>query len=177
MSVNRFCRRLAIVAVAIVFCGMLLHSQISSALVTRGDTLAYWGHPYAALSAYERALQFDRDNVVAADRYAFNAALSRDRALMAKAIMLTDGIVTRNGRVSELLLDRALCFQHLGNFGEASIEFAKAGRLARDPRALMFAALNQRLLRHTDQFRQLLKEAVAVDPAFTPARRDLAVAR
>jgi hypothetical protein len=177
MRARRFSRRLLIVVVAVGLAALLLHPQISAALVTRGDTLAYWGNTRAAMAEYERALLFDRGNVVAADRYAFDASLTRDPKVMARATSLTESLAETNGGIPELLFDRALCFQRLGNYSVASKEFARAGRALHDPRAMMFAALDQRQLRNMHQFRSLLREAVAFDRAFTPASRDLALTK
>ena len=167
-------RSFALVIVALAIATLLLHRQISSALVARGDALAYVGSAAHAGALYARAVWFDRDNGVAVDRLAFRAVLSSDRNDLDTALAVSDAYLDRHPADVAVRMDRALCFQREHAFARAEADFIAVGRRTRDPRALMFAALDARALHHPALARSLLALAVRVDATFLPARRALA---
>jgi tetratricopeptide (TPR) repeat protein len=166
-------RRVAVVVTALVVAAVVLRPQLSSALLTRGDTLAYWGYRQEARRAYERALAFDASNGAAADRLVFDSAVSGDRDAIGEGVAAATRFLALQPHDAAVLMDRAFCYQHLGAYELAADDFYSAGVIARDARALMFAALDKRRLRDDVGSRRLLREAVAVDPRFVPAARAL----
>lgn len=170
-------RRLMLAAFALMTAALLLRTQISSALVTRGDTLSYWGLQQEARNAYARALVFDPANDVAADRFAFNAVTSHERAVIADAVSVLNRALDREPYSSVLRMDRAMAYHQLGNYRPAIADFFVVAKDTRDPRALMFAAFDERRLRRLDASRRLLRQAVALDPDYLPAVRAFAKAQ
>lgn len=167
-------RRALLVFTAIATAALVLHVQLSSALVSRGDALAYSGSTSRALVMYERATWFDRDNGSAADRLAFAAMLSHDPSRLHDGVRIASGFLARHPGDGTLLMDRALCEQRLGTLAAAAKDFERAGRARRDPSAMMFAALDERRLARIERSHVLLEEALAFDPSFAPARQALA---
>ncbi len=174
MSVSTVRGRTVLTTFALIVAGILLRAQLSSALVTRGDSLAYWGERSQARAMYARALVLDRTNRVAADRYAFDASISNNASVIRSGVTVASRYLSRNPDDGILLMDRALCYQHEGTLARAIADFQRAGRIEHDPRAFMFAALDERTLRHSGRARRLLKDAIALDPTFQPARVELA---
>jgi tetratricopeptide (TPR) repeat protein len=174
MMIRHTLRRLALTLLAATIAAVLLRTQLSSALVTRGDALAYWGLQDAARSAYEKALFFDPRNGVATDRFGFSASMTRDSSVLRRCVSVASRYLTKAPGDAAVLMDRALCFQHQRSLGPAIRDFCRAGKASRDARAYMFAALDERALHRSAEARQLLEEALAVNPQFLPARRELA---
>ncbi len=170
MSVSTVSGRILLTTVAILFAALLLRGQLSSALVTRGDALAYWGAHNDARVMYARALAFDETNRIAADRYAFAAAISNNSDAIRGGIEVASRYLTRFPDDGVVLMDRALCYQHQGKLAAAIADFQRSGRIERDPRAFMFAALDERALHHASRARAFFRTAIVVDPQFTPAR-------
>jgi tetratricopeptide (TPR) repeat protein len=168
-------RRIGLIVFAIGVVAFVLRPQLSSALLTRGDALAFWGQASDARRLYARALAFDPNNVVAADRYAFSAAISHDADLSDAGVVIATRTLQHAPHDASLLMDRALCYQHLRRYAEAIADFERSAMTSHDPRALMFAAIDERRLHGERQAHRLLLEAVALDPRFTPARRALEV--
>lgn len=166
-------RSLMLIAVACSATVLFAHRQLSTALVARGDALAYAGSAHA-LDIYRRALTFDATNTVAVDRLAFRALLSHDRAEMSEAVRMTSAVLRFRADASEVRMDRALCLQLLGRYAAALSDFESAGVSQRDPRALLFAADDARKLHRNAQAHRLLLAALVVDPHFGPARLALA---
>ncbi|MBV8639365.1 MAG: hypothetical protein JO322_14895 [Candidatus Eremiobacteraeota bacterium] len=173
MSVSSVTGRVVLATLGIAFATVLLRAQISSALVTRGDGLAYWGDRKEARASYARALFFDETNRVAADRYVFDAALSDDPADFRSGIAVASRYLVHFPLDGVLLMDRGLCEQREGSLTSAIVDFQKAGNIERDPRPLMFAALDERALHHLGRARMLLRSAIALDHRFEPARSAL----
>ncbi len=163
-------RRAVLIAAALSASAVVLHAQLSSALVTRGDALAYWGSTPRARLMYERALWFDRDNGTAADRLVFAAMMSHEATLLREGVDVATDYLSRHPNDSALRMDRALCEQRLGRLAAAARDFEGAARARRDPSAMMFAALDERRLSRIGRSRLLLKAALAFDPSFAPAR-------
>lgn len=174
MSASTVTGRVALTVVAIACSLVLLRGQLSSALVTRGDALAYWGVRDEARLMYARALFFDDTNGVAADRYVFDAALSKNAVVLRDGVTVASAYLARVPDDGAVLMDRAMCYQHEGSLKAAIPDFERAGRYDRDPRALMFAALDERASHHRPRARLLLRAAIALDHNFGPARLELA---
>ena len=166
---RRTVRSLVLIAVACGVTGLLAHRQLSTALVARGDALAYSGSA-RALDMYRRALILDPANTVAVDRLAFRALLSHDPAQMHEAVRMTSTILRSRADAWEVRMDRALCLQLLGRYAAALSDFEATGLSRRDPRALLFAADDARKLHRTVQAHRLLLAALVADPHFGPAR-------
>jgi tetratricopeptide (TPR) repeat protein len=165
-------RRGGVIAVAVSLALWLLRPQVSSALVTRGDDLTFRGENARALAIYARALAIDPANTVAADRFAFAALLSHDASAQERGVSVATRALRLEPSNLSLRYDRALCAQALGWHALAADDFEAIGRRSRDPRALLFAALD---VRKADlrRARSLLRLALAIAPSFEPARRDL----
>ena len=167
-------RKLTLALFATAVSAVILRADLSSALVTRGDALAYFGQRDAARSAYAKALFFDPRNAVAADRYAFDAAMTYDSQTLRGCISIASRYLAKAPRDGAVLMDRALCYQHERCLELAVVDFRRAGEVARDARAFMFAALDERALHRPAAARELFEKALATDPSFLPARRELA---
>ncbi len=123
---------------------------------------------------YQRALFVDPHNGVAADRYAFAAAISHDPTLERAGVLVASRYLMTSPDDASVLMDRALCYQHLRAIRAAIMDFERAAGLSHDARALLFAALDERLLNHFDRARALLRRATLFDHTFQPLRRDIA---
>lgn len=165
-----FLRRLAIVVIALSVSALLLRGSISSALVTRGDDLEASRNAPRAMQKYGLALWIDGSNVVAIDRFAFDAIRSHNKGALAAAIRAID---SSSAPSDALMSDRALCFHLLGRYRLAADGFERVGRDAHDARALLFAALDLIRVHQRSRARALLVQAVAYEPGFVPARAAL----
>lgn len=174
MNASTVTGRVALAIYAVGCAALLLHGQLSSALVSRGDALAYWGRRDQARLMYARAIFFDGRNRVAVDRYVFDAALSKNPAILRGGVVIANEYLTKSPDDGTILMDRALCFQHERSFAAAIADFQRAGQLERDPRAFMFAALDERAFRQRGRARALLRAAIALDRHFKPAQLELA---
>jgi len=163
-------RKVAVVGCALTISAMVLRPQVSSALVTRGDDLAYRGDAARARMMYARALALDTNNLAALDRFAFSAMMSHDRLQVSLAIPLLNPVLARHPSEVNLRLDRALCEQALNRRADAARDFEYIGLRTRDARALTFAALDTN---DRTRARALLDRAIAYDPRFIPALKDL----
>lgn len=171
---NGIVRRLALVGLALGASTIMLHEQLSSALVTRGDALTYAGDLAAARTMYLRALWFDAGNGVAEDRYVFAAMATHEVRALAEAARLASAYLRDHPNDEVVRMDRALCEQRLGMTARAADDFERVGRTRGDARALMFAALDRSRAGRVQAARELLRTAIALDPTFTPARRSIA---
>lgn len=164
-------RNVAVVGCALAISALVLRPQVSSALVTRGDELSLRGDAARARVLYRRAYALDNGNLAALDRFAFAAMMSHDRSQVAAAIGLVTSRLGRDGDDANLRMDLALCEQDLNMRREAERDFERIGMQRHDARALTFAALDTSNMPYS---RALLARAIAYDPGFLPARRDLA---
>lgn len=173
MNASTVTGRVTLTIVAVGCAALLLRGQLSSALVSRGDSLAYWGERDQARSMYARAIAFDEKNRVAVDRYVFDAALSKNASSLRDGVAVASQYLMRSPDDGTILMDRAMCFQREGSFASAIADFQRAGQIERDPRAFMFAALDERALHHGGNARTLLRAAIALDRHFEPALLEL----
>jgi len=167
-----FGRRIGVVAMALAIASAMLRPQLSSAFVTRGDELSYRGDAGRAREMYRRALIADGRNVAAVDRFAFSALMSHDRFQLLAGLAALDRTLGQFPDRIELRMDRALCEHALGRFSRAAVDFEYVGMQTHDPRSLLFAALDNAGTRKAHA-EHLLRAALAADPNFRPARRDL----
>lgn len=170
-------RRVTLAFVALVSSALLFHVQIASSLVTRGDELARNNELRRAAGMYSRALRFDQDSIVAADRLAFLGIREHTVAGYRLAVRVASAGLRRDPRNPSLLLDRALGQEHLGHFAAALADFDRLASLEPDARTFEFAA--QMALRLHDRRRahERFARVLALDMRFSRARRGLAETR
>jgi len=164
-------RRLTLAAIGIGVSALLLHSQLSESLITRGDEYAYRGNLHRSSEMYHRALWLDPNNEIAVDRIAFNALLTHHRDMASNAIATITAFLSQHAASSTILMDRAMLLQIARRYRAAEHDFAVVGREMRDPRALTFAGFAAYHVGAVQRARQHWRDAIAIDPAFVPARR------
>jgi tetratricopeptide (TPR) repeat protein len=167
-------RTCLLIGVALGVSGVLLHGQLSDALVVRGDGALYRARAGDALGYYRRALWMDPEDGVAIDRLAFVALLSGDVRTRVDAVAICSAWLVRHPADTAVRLDRAQLLRRLGQPDAARRDFEIAGFHSADPSALAFAGFIA--LRRGD--RQAAKRdftaALHLAPGFTVARRGLA---
>jgi tetratricopeptide (TPR) repeat protein len=161
----------AAAAVALV----LARRPIADSLIVRGDSLALRAQPASALAFYRRAIRIDSADGIALDRFSFGALLQRDRPTMQLAIRLCTGFLQRNPNDRTIRFDRALLFRATGNLDRAELDFAIAGNLAHDARALTFAGFIARAAGRVHDARSYWRTALSYRPHFLPASRALSL--
>jgi tetratricopeptide (TPR) repeat protein len=169
-------RRTSVALVGVVLAAQMLIPAISSALVTRGDTLLY-ARDVRALEKYRTALFLDPANTDAADRYVFAAFLSRQRTQLVEAVDVARSVLARDPKDSALRMDRALCLQLLKRYAEARADFEVAGKQRADVQALALAAADARKTGDIAASYRLLLSAHRIDPSYKPVVVALARAR
>jgi tetratricopeptide (TPR) repeat protein len=163
------CRRFAVSFVALLLCARLFHAQISDALVARGDAFLQTGQAARAERYYGRAVWWDRDSQVAADRFAFVGFQLRTPAALDAAIAVASTGLRRSPKDWQLRLDRALCLQAKGDLVSARADFAAAAEIRRDPRLLHFAGWAALRSGDPHAARRYWRAALRIDPSFLPA--------
>jgi Tfp pilus assembly protein PilF len=161
------------VFVALAITAMLVRPQLSMALTTRGDALAFAGD-VRALEFYRRALVLDPQNDIAIDHLATRAILSHRRDLLEETCAVATAFLRRRASAVGIRMDRALALQILHRRSEAAAEFMVTGLHGRDVRALLFAADDYAAEGKVGRARAAVKDALRIDPAFIPARVALA---
>jgi tetratricopeptide (TPR) repeat protein len=169
-------RRLAVVALALVFAVPMLRPALSSALVTRGDALLYT-RDERAKEKYRLALALDNANVSAADRYVFVAFLSHKRGELEDGIRLAGTVLARYPGDTTLRMDRALCLQLLRRYASARMDFERVGKERADVQALALAAADAKRLGDAAGAYRLLLLAQRIDATYVPVRIALARSR
>lgn len=165
-------RRVALAVLAIALSLMLLRSQLSAALVVRGDDLLYQSQEGRALHFYGRALLFDPNNAAAADRYVFVSMMMRRKPQLESAVA-TASMFLAQQEDATVLMDRALCERLLWRNRAAESDFARAGLITRDARALVFAGYSA--LRQGSRLRahHWWRVALMFSAGYVPAQRAL----
>lgn len=161
--------------IAIAVTALLLHAQLASAMLTRGDDMLYQSKPESALRFYARALLFDPGDATAMDRYAFVSMTTHRRRLLQIAVRKMDAFLRGPRMNSVLVLDRALCERALGRYAAAEGDFVTAGMLDRDARALVFAGYAALRLGSRERARLWWRLALGVRSGYVPAMRALAL--
>lgn len=130
---------MALAVLAVTLSVVVLRSQLSAALVVRGDELLYQSRDERALQFYQRALVFDPNNAAAADRYVFVSMMGHRRDGLERAVETASKYLAKHASDVTLLMDRALCERALARDGAAEEDFVRAGLASRDARAMVFA--------------------------------------
>jgi tetratricopeptide (TPR) repeat protein len=169
-------RRLLLACIALALAAPFLRPAISSALVTRGDSLLYT-RDARAKEKYELALAIDPTNVDAADRYAFAAFMSRDSSDLDDGIRIATAVLTLYPRNAILRMDRALCLQLRKRYAQARADFERVGEERGDVQALALAAADAKRLGDPEASHHLLLLAHRIDPTYAPVAIALARSR
>ncbi|MHB8147626.1 MAG: tetratricopeptide repeat protein [Vulcanimicrobiaceae bacterium] len=167
-------RRFGLGTVALVVSTAILHTQLSSAIVTSGDALTYRGQVEHALSLYRRALVFDPNNGVAADRFAFWSLLGHRVSVMNAGVIVSSAYLSRDPKDATVLMDRGLLEESLGQFSRAETDFVKAATLKHAASTYTFAGYAAWHAGHRMRALTLWRRAQALDPHYLPSRIALA---
>jgi Flp pilus assembly protein TadD len=163
-------RRCVLAAVSLMFAAAFFRTHVASALVTRGDDLLRDGNVDGAVRSYARARWLDGASAVAADRLAFYLVLRGRNGDAALAYAVAGDALLFSPRDPRLLADRGFAAERLSRWRSAESSFAAAGSAARDPRYLHLAARMAERANDAFAFRRDLRDALAVDARYAPAR-------
>jgi Flp pilus assembly protein TadD len=166
-------RRCVLAAVSLVFAAALFRTQVASALVTRGDDLLRDGNVEGAVRSYSRARWLDAGSAVAADRLAFYLVLRGRDGDAALAYSVAGDALRFSPRDPQLLADRGFAAERLARWRSAESSFAAAGSASHDPRYLHLAARMAQRAHDGVAFRRDLRDALAFDASYSPARAAL----
>lgn len=170
-------RRLLVAATALTLAAACFHTQLASAVVTRGDDVVRSGDVAGGLRLYARALSIDPRSAIAADRLAFYLSMRHDRNGARSAIAIVSRAIAAGASDATLLADRAFAEVQLRAWRDAERDFAGAGAAAHDARYEHFAA---RMALHVHDRLAAVRYAslaLADDPAFAPSRAMLRALR
>jgi tetratricopeptide (TPR) repeat protein len=167
-------RRCAIAVVALPLAACCFHSQVASALITRGDDAMRNGDRTAGIGYYARALALDAQTSRAADRLAFTLAMRREPGDAQAAIAVATNALVRTPNDAALLADRGLAEQRLDRWRAAETDFIRAGAAAHDARFDHLAGRIALRLGNIPDAKRLFARALLVDRTFAPARAALA---
>jgi tetratricopeptide (TPR) repeat protein len=162
-------RRLVATALALAIATALFRSDVALAVVTRGDDALRAGNVAVALRFYRRALWLDESSTVAADRLSFYLALLHSDVAARESIATATRTLHR-APSGDLYADRALAELELHRWKQAEGDFVEAARTGRDPRYDHFAARMALRTGRRQAARQHERDALALDPAFSPAQ-------
>lgn len=166
-------RRCILAAVSLMFAAALFRTHVASALVTRGDDLLRDGNVDAAVRSYARARWLDAASAVASDRLAFYLVLRGREGDAALAYSVAGEALLFSPRDPALLADRGFAAERLARWRSAESSFAAAASAARDPRYFHLAARMAERAHDTSAFRRDLRDALAFDASYAPARAAL----
>jgi Flp pilus assembly protein TadD len=166
-------RRCVLAAVSLLFAAALFRAQVASALVTRGDDLLRDGNVDGAVRSYARARWLDGASAAASDRLAFYLVLRGRAGDAALAYAVAGSALLFSPRDPRLLADRGFAAERLARWRSAESSFAAAGAAARDPRYFHLAARMAERAHDAFAFRHDLRDALALDASYAPARAAL----
>lgn len=166
-------RRLGLVALSLACAALLLRAPLASAFVGRGDELLYQGNGGRAVTFYARALIVDPDDAIAVDRYAFAEIMRHRAANLRLAVAATSSFLTAHPGDATVRMDRALAELGLARDAAAEDDFEIVGRTRRDARAFVFAGYAALKVGAVRRARRWWRAALALHPAYVPARRAL----
>jgi tetratricopeptide (TPR) repeat protein len=163
-------RRVLCGVVSLTIAAFAFHTELASAIVTRGDDAMRNGDIATAERAYGRALWLDAGSPVAADRLAFGLIMQHDRAKAERAKTIASKALEIAPRDAALLADRAFARMQCHEWAAAGRDFASLAVLTRDARYEHFAS--RMALRAGDRraARAHALSALRRDPAFAPSR-------
>lgn len=161
-------RRFALTAIGIILAAVCLRNQISEALTVRGDELLMQNKLGEARDRYARALWFNPDSAVAADRYMFAALEERSSHTVGAAIAFATKFLSKHGPQTSLLVDRALCYLVTKRYSLARLDFENAARRERDPQLYVFAGWAAKP-ESTQGARELFRAALKLHPGYRAA--------
>lgn len=147
----------------------MLHKQISSALVTRGDEWLARGDYQTAFTYFRRALIIDGDSSDAADRIVFFSGQIRSREALRDAIDQANAFLAHHPADRRIRVDRAFCFHSARELSKAADDFGAVARSARDPELFTLAAWDRYHSGGKARAISLLREALAITPRYQPA--------
>ena len=166
-------RRFGIAGIALVVSTLVLRVPLSSALISRGDDMLYQGDTARALSFYRRALTFNSQDEVAADRFAFVSMTLHRPTNLREAIAVATRFLNVAPSDSVLRMDRALCEWRLRNDRAAESDFGMVGVQRNDPRALVFAGYAALRDGKGADARRWWRAALGIRARYVPALRAL----
>ncbi|MDQ2680524.1 MAG: hypothetical protein M3Y21_05815 [Candidatus Eremiobacteraeota bacterium] len=166
-------RRLLLASIGVALSTMLFRAQLADALVNRGDDLLFRNQLGAARLYYGRAMQIDPSSAVAVDRFAFFGMEQRTARAIAESVEAASWFLAKHPDNSDVLLDRALCYQLRRQYALAAQDFADAAKKSHDARYYTFAGWAALRAGRPQAARQLWRAALQVRPAFEPARHAL----
>jgi tetratricopeptide (TPR) repeat protein len=163
-------RRFGLAAASVLVASVVFRSQLSDALIVRGDDQLRFGDRRDAIRYYDRALRIAPRSAVAADRLAFVMALQHDRFSLEEALRIATQGLEHAPTSLALRADRAFAEMRLGRTHAAALDFAVAGEQGHDARYASFAARLARKSGDRVLAQRQLHEALRDDPTFAPAR-------
>jgi hypothetical protein len=167
-------RRLALAMLSLTCAAVLFHTNVATALVSRGDDLLAAGDVNGAARVYGRAFRLDAANADAADRLAFALLLRRAPGDAARADAVAVAGLAAAPHDARLLADRGFAAQRLRRWRDAEAAFLGAALVGRDPRYAHLAAQMARRCADRAAERMHLRTALALDRRYAPARMLLA---
>jgi tetratricopeptide (TPR) repeat protein len=162
-------RRVILALAALFLSALAFRSQISQAVVVRGDDMLYRNRLDAARDRYRRALAIDPSSETAVDRYVFASMERRTPNALAQAISIASTFLKSHPKDGPLLADRALCYLLQHRYRQALNDFRDAAARMRDPRYYVFAGWCARRLGERSDARSLWEAALMIRSGFRPA--------
>lgn len=166
-------RALPLAGIALMTTVAMMHSQLSSVMVSRGDDMLYEGNARRALIFYRRALLLDASNAVAIDRYVFVSMTLHERSALLSAIHAATDYLARHPEGTAVRMDRGLCEWRLRLAASAESDFAAVARARADKRAFVFAGYAALAAGSRRRARRWWYDALSIDASYAPALRAL----
>ena len=162
-------RRFGLCALALSCSALLLRTEVSCAIVTRGDDELYRGSVDHARALYRRAVRVDPRNESATDRLAFTSIFGHRRARMRDGVNTATKYLLQVGESVAIRIDRALLEEALGEFTAGADDFVRLASLERTAESFTIAGVAVLHANEPDHARALWKRARRIDPTYRPA--------